>query len=94
MTSWMVLSCAAVNVPWPMRLAGTWKQYSAKTISQLTRMASMSGVFLYFKCPYHAKVIKMLEIIRKIMVVTRNLFWLNAYFRKYLISKRPSSILM
>jgi len=54
----------------------------------------MSGVFLYFKCPYHAKVIKMLEIIRKIMVVTRNLFWLNAYFRKYLISKRPSSILM
>src|SRR3989338_8809022 len=35
-------------------------------------MASMSGVFLYFKCPYHAKVMKMLEMTRRMMVVIKN----------------------
>ena len=39
------------------RLAGTWKQYSAKAIPQLTMIASQRGEALCFRCPYQARVI-------------------------------------
>jgi hypothetical protein len=51
-----------------MRFAGTWKQYSAKAMAQLIRMTLKRGALRYFKCPYQAKVIKMLEIVRRMMV--------------------------
>src|SRR5215510_6831424 len=51
-----------------MRLAGTWKQYSMEAIIQLTRIAFQSGDFRNLRCPYHAKVIKMFEIVRRITV--------------------------
>src|ERR1700680_3759733 len=46
-----------------MRFAGTWKQYSKKAISQLTTITLYSGTSRYFKCPYQAKVMKMLEMV-------------------------------
>src|SRR5580658_3669592 len=52
-----------------MRLAGTWKQYSAKAMSQLMRMTLKSGACRYFRWPYHAKVMKMLERVRSRIVV-------------------------
>src|SRR5690242_13367598 len=52
-----------------MRLAGTWKQYSAKAISQLTRITLKRGAWRYFKCPYQAKVMKILEMVRSNIVV-------------------------
>jgi hypothetical protein len=45
-----------------MRLAGTWKQYSAKAISQLTIITVNKGALAYLRCPYQAKVMKMLDI--------------------------------
>src|SRR3954452_1072170 len=51
-----------------MRLAGTMKQYSTNAIDQLTRMASHSADCLYLRCPYHAKVMKMLEIVSRMAV--------------------------
>src|ERR1700690_1429343 len=44
-----------------MRFAGTWKQYSKNAIIQLTTIAANSGALRYFRCPYHAMVMKMLE---------------------------------
>src|ERR1041385_3038064 len=66
--SWIVLSCAALNVWMPMRLAGTSKQYSKKAIPQLMSVTFHNGTFWYFKWPYHAKVIKILERIKNTMV--------------------------
>src|SRR5688572_7678974 len=40
---------------------------------QLARIAIHIGEFLYFRCPYQAKVMKMLEIVRRIAVVMRAL---------------------
>src|SRR5271154_2655869 len=69
MTSWMVLSCTAVNSYEPMRLAGTWKQYSKNAISQLTKMTLNSGVWRYFRWPYQANVMKMFEMVSSSRVV-------------------------
>jgi hypothetical protein len=69
--SWIVLSCAALNVWMPIRLAGTWKQYSKKAIPQLMSVTFHSCTFWYFKWPYHAKVIKILERIKNTMVNIR-----------------------
>src|SRR5580765_8584206 len=69
MISWIVLSCAALNVWLPMRLAGTWKQYSKKAMPQLIIVTFHSGTFWYLRCPYQAKVIKMLEINKRKMVI-------------------------
>src|ERR1700745_856678 len=71
MISWIVLSCAALKVWLPIRLAGTWKQYSKKAISQLTSVSFHSGTFWYFKWPYHAAVMKMLEKSSKTIVIIR-----------------------
>ena len=65
----MVFNCAVVNSYEPMRLAGTWKQYSAKAMNQLMTMTLNSGAWRYFKWPYQAKVIKMLERVRSRIVV-------------------------
>src|ERR1041385_697473 len=54
-----------------MRLAGTWKVYSKKAIPQLISVTFHSGTFWYLRWPYQAKVIKMLEIKRKIIVSMR-----------------------
>src|SRR5688572_20209175 len=55
-----------------MRLAGTWKQYSPNAISQLTRMAATIGAERYLRCPYHAKVMKVFEMIRRMTVHMRD----------------------
>src|SRR5262249_48440379 len=68
-TSWIVLSWAAVNWAYPILLAGTWKQYSAKAISQLTRMTRGSGALRYLRWPYQAMVMKMLEMVSSTTVV-------------------------
>src|SRR5882757_3665095 len=67
-TSWMVFSCAALNSYDPMRLAGTWKQYSKNAIPQLITITFHSATFRNFKCPYHANVIKIFEMVRRRIV--------------------------
>ena len=52
-----------------MRLAGTWKQYSAKAMSQLITMTLKSGADRYLRCPYQANVIKMLDRVRSRIVI-------------------------
>src|ERR1700681_2848895 len=64
----MVLSCAALNSYEPMRLAGTWKQYSKKAMPQLARITFHSASLRYFRWPYQAKVMKIFEIVSKRMV--------------------------
>src|ERR1700681_4695558 len=54
-----------------MRLAGTWKQYSAKAMSHEMTMTLNSGAWRYFRWPYQAKVMKMLERVRSRIVVIR-----------------------
>jgi hypothetical protein len=39
-------------------------------MAQLTTMVASSGAFLYFRCPYQAIVINMLEIIRSKTVLS------------------------
>src|ERR1700726_338376 len=51
-----------------MRFAGTWKQYSANAMSQLTVIAANSGVWRYFRWPYQAMVMKIFEHKRSRMV--------------------------
>src|SRR5215831_133400 len=69
MASWIVLSCAVENSYEPMRFAGTWKQYSANAITQLTTMTLKSGASRCRRWPYHANVMKILERVSKRMVV-------------------------
>src|ERR1700675_4636692 len=54
-----------------MRFAGTWKQYSKKAIPQLARITFQSASLRYFRWPYHAKVMKMLEIVSNRIVRIR-----------------------
>ena len=71
MTSWMTLSCIRLKGPplplKPMRLAGTVRQYSKKAMPHEKRITRISGhpveIFIScnLRCPYQAKVIKMLE---------------------------------
>src|SRR5690606_39846515 len=63
MTSSMPLSSGAEWNAEPSRLAGTIRQYSKNAIPQLTRITANSGEDLYFRCPYQAKVMKMLEAV-------------------------------
>src|SRR5262245_55141415 len=65
----MVLSSAAAKPDSePIRLAGTCRQYSKKAIPQLTRIAAISELCLYFRCPYQAKVMNTLEARSSTMV--------------------------
>src|ERR1700761_5521020 len=58
----------------PARLAGTWNTYSKNASPQLMRMIENSPKFLpqenslNLRCPYQAKVMKVLEMNRKRMV--------------------------
>src|SRR5947207_2864061 len=62
--SCMIFSCAGANPCFaPMRLAGTWKQYSTNAISQLTSTTFHSGDSLNFRCPYQAMVMKMFDTV-------------------------------
>src|SRR2546423_15603726 len=64
MASWVILRCEAEKPALlPMRLAGTWKQYSTKAMSQLTRIASPMAERLKRRWPYQAKVMKTLETV-------------------------------
>jgi len=67
--SWMVFSWNPLRPSCaPRRLAGTIKQYSKKAMPQLIRITFQSAVPWCFKCPYQAKVMKVLEITKSIMV--------------------------
>ena len=74
----------------PMRLAGTWQQYSKKAIAQLKAMTPMSGQWLLtpvccsFRCPYHASVMKMLLSTRSRIVYIPFIF---SYVFNFLIDK-------
>ena len=72
MHSCMILSCVTVNFPEPMRFAGTWNVYSGSAMSQLIRIINSSGLAFSFRCPYHARVMKIFEITSKITVVIGN----------------------
>src|SRR5215471_15673208 len=64
----MIFSWAAVNCPWPRRLAGTCSAYSGRAISQLATMVTRSGTVLKRRWPYHATVMNALERISKTTV--------------------------
>src|SRR5882672_10078740 len=64
MITWRILSWVAEYTESPQRLAGTCNRYSKKAMPQLARITSNSGLFLNFKCPYQAKVMKTFEQIR------------------------------
>src|SRR5580704_11077628 len=74
-TSWITFSWTRLKGPpcsWnPIRLAGTWKQYSKKATPQLRRMIpNKDGCQeLFFpkkrRCPYQAMVIKELDRISR-----------------------------
>src|ERR1700730_12862272 len=66
----MVFNCAVENSYDPMRFAGTWKQYSKKAIPHLTKITFHKASLRYFKCPYQANVIKILETVNSSMVRT------------------------
>jgi hypothetical protein len=54
----------------PIRFAGTWKEYSNNAIPQLIKIIATRLKFLNqfiwpnFRCPYQAKVIKVLDTMR------------------------------
>src|SRR5580704_9615953 len=68
MISWITLSWSGLKCAAPMRLPGTCRQYSKKAMPQLTRMTFQSASWRYFKWPYQAKVMKMLEKVRRTIV--------------------------
>src|SRR5258707_7954870 len=70
-SSSMVLSCPVLNSYEPIRLAGTWKQYSKKAIPQLMTITFHSATLRNFKCPYHANVMKIFEMVRRRIVRMR-----------------------
>jgi len=77
-TSCITFNCKSVNGPplswYPMRLAGTWKQYSNKAIPQLISITAKRGrlsrpfICLNLRCPYQANVMKVFDNTRKKMV--------------------------
>jgi len=77
-TSWITFSWTSVKEPplltYPIRLAGTWKQYSKNAIPQLIRITANKPRFLSelislnFRWPYHAKVINVFDSIKSPMV--------------------------
>ena len=76
--SWMTFSCMILNgppFPWkPILLAGTWAQYSKNARPHDRRMTRINGqpveIFIScnFRCPYHANVIKILDVTRRRIV--------------------------
>ena len=78
MHSWMILSCIRLNGPplmsEPILLAGTMKLYSRNATPHETRMIRISGhpsemcISESLSWPYQAKVMKMLDTIRRSIV--------------------------
>ena len=52
----------------PYSVGGDLETVLKKAISQLIKITIKSGALLNFKCPYHAKVIKIFEMVSKIIV--------------------------
>ena len=69
----MIFNCISENGPpfpaKPIRVAGTWAQYSKKAMNQERVITPIRGQWLItlascnFRCPYQAKVMKILEVI-------------------------------
>lgn len=69
----MIFNCISEKGPpfpaKPIRFAGTWAQYSKKAMNQERAITPIRGQWLItlvscnFRCPYQAKVMKMLEVI-------------------------------
>ena len=78
MHSWMILSCMRLNGPpfmsEPILFAGTIAEYSKKAIPHDVRMIRISGHPSLMcnsdslSCPYHAKVMNMLDTISRRIV--------------------------
>ena len=79
-TSWITLSCQMLKGPpfsiYPNLFAGTWNAYSKRAINQLIRIMLSNPkllnheISLNLRCPYHANVMKVLEIIKKAIVIS------------------------
>src|SRR5688500_871916 len=78
-TASVMISCVTLSWPRvkpstcsPMRLAGTWKQYSKNAIPQLSSTTAQTAACFplgnHFRCPDQAKVMKMLEMVRRTTV--------------------------
>lgn len=75
----MTFSCTRLKGPplreYPIRLAGTVRQYSKKAIPHENRITNIRGhpvdifISLSFRCPYQAKVMKTFDI-TSISIVT------------------------
>lgn len=63
-TSWMTFNCTTLSASFPIRFAGTWRQYSKKAIPQLARITIHSGLSLKRRCPYQAVFIKAFDRIK------------------------------
>ena len=94
--SWITLSCTRLKGPPlsmnPIRLAGTWQQYSKKAMAQLNAMTPMSGQWLLtpvccsFRCPYHASVMKMLLSKRSRIVYIPFILIMYKWVQRYVFS--------
>ena len=99
--SWITFSCMILNgppFPWkPILLAGTWAQYSKNARPHDRRMTRISGqpveIFIScnLRCPYHANVIKMLDVTRRRMVKTAFIIYNINYLQYKLRQKSMSS---
>jgi hypothetical protein len=48
----------------PTAFAGTWRAYSGRAISQLTRMRTQNALSGCFRCPYQATVMNVFDAIK------------------------------
>src|SRR6185369_3007948 len=71
MTSCKIFSCGSDSSRYPSRFAGTWSRYSNSAMPQLANAAMYQGFELkFFRCPYHAKVMKTFDRHNRIVVWT------------------------
>lgn len=100
-TSWITFNCQSVNGPpfstKPILLAGTWKEYSNSAIPQLinitpARLKPLNQVHcLNFKWPYQAKVIKVLDNIKRPIVIKA--FFIGIIIRFYIVHQTSYIVL-
>ena len=73
----VITSCTIFNwkpfqpVVYPIRFAGTVRQYSRNAIPQLITIAFHKGIFVSLKCQYHAVVIKIFDMNSKPIVLIK-----------------------
>src|SRR5262245_15646264 len=88
MTSCSIFSCGNVNLPNPMRFAGTCNRYSKNAIPQLASTATIKGFEPRFlRCPYQANVMKTLEAMSS-NTVERTEFMLLPYLNVIVMQTR------